>query len=313
MADIQFEQEAWLVKTEQVYASLLRAPAISRQIMPVEPILQEKDLQAEYWKWSQDYNSLYSMEPFSSPDNSFGMTKSTVNTPILHTGFNLTRTEMARIEASRFGIQSRLNALMTEFARDEDRVAIVGDADVGVTSFEDTTNNSTAATTHLDLTSEATMKTTIVAQIMQLATNLGGIANLKKFPLILLASEDVYNRAMAIGVTSYTVVDATVNAVDLATAYLRKYGNPQSGVFASNNLGATVTKAGDKYSVSAGTTNSALYAWSPDFLSILASPIKILTEDSPINGRKYQITERWVPAFKQPLAVIYDDTVDITA
>ncbi len=311
MADILVESDTWKVESGALYGPI-QTRSISRQIFPVETILQEKDKQVDYWKWTEDYNSIYQADPSGHPNVNHALAKTTTNVPIIETGFVLNRSEKERVEASMFNMNARIAALAPKIAGDEDLFAIYGEATQDVTSFADTTNNSTAASTELNVTTEALVKSSLIAQITQLKTAVGGYGNLKQFPLILLVTEDVQDKMVATAPTGYAAGDRADNYSDLANQLLLKYGAPGSAVFASPNLGAAVAKSSaDKYVVTPGTTNSVLYPWSKDILSVYASPFKSISVDHAIRGIEYDFTERWVPVFKDQNLVIYGGTAVI--
>ena len=312
MVDILFETDTWKIEGDLLYGPIQQR-SISRTIMPVETMLQEKDNQFDYWTWDEDYNSTYQQDPAAHPIATHRMAPTTVNVPLIETGFALNRAEMARASVSKFNIAARLAALSPKIAQDEDRIAIAGDATQDVRSFDQTGTKSTALGTEINVTTEALTKSTLVTALVQLGDAMGGIENLKNFPIMFGNSTDVFAKMLKTTITGYTAADRPDNILDYATAILLKYGGPGSAIWQSTNLGAAVTKtSADKYSVAAGTTNSVLYPWDTNVASIVASPFNAVTATHPITGMEVDMTERWVPVFRQPALVLYGATSVIT-
>ena len=152
----------------------------------------------------------------------------------------------------------------------------------------------------------------MVTALIQLGDAMGGIENLKNFPIMFGTSTDVFAKMLKTTITGYSAIDRPDNILDYATAILLKYGGPGSGIWQSTNLGATVTKtSADKYSVSAGTLNSVFYPWDTNVASIVASPFNAITATHPITGMEVDMTERWVPVFRQKAMVLYGGTTVI--
>ncbi len=311
MGDILFESDAWKIEGELLYGPI-QTRTISRTIVPVETVLLEHQKQFDYWTWSEDYNSVYQDDPAAHPNVTHAMAKTTVKVPLIETGFVLNRSEKERAEVSKFNIAARLSALAPKIAQDEDRIAIYGDAEQDVTSFADTTNNSTALTTEINVTTEALTKTTMVKALSQLGTAMGGIENLKAFPIMFGVSPDVFDKMIQTTITGYAAIDRPDNILDYATAILLKYGGPGSAVWQSGNLGASVAKSSaDKFVVTNGTLNSTFYPWDVNVASIVASPFRAITVDHAIRGMEVDMTERWVPVFRQKALVLYGGTTVI--
>lgn len=312
MVDVLFEKGTWQITTDMIYGPI-QTRSVSRTIMPVETILQEKDNQFEYWTWAEDYNSVYQQDPGPHPNVSHTLAPTTKNVPLIETGFVLNRADKARADASKLNIQGRINAIAPKIAQDEDMFAIYGDATQDVTSFADTTNNSTAITTELNVTTEALMKSTLVTGLDQLGTAMGGLENLKSFPIMLGVSNDVHAKMIKTGITGYLAADRADSVLDIASIVLNKYGGPGSGVWHSALLGATVTKtSADKYDNSTpGALNAVLYPWDVEIASIVASPFNVLSVDHAIHGMEIDMTERWVPVFRQKALVLYGGTTVI--
>lgn len=311
MADLIYETDTWRITTDDLIAPIKEQYSV-RKFLPVDVILQEKDKQIKYYQWKEDYRSAYQWDPVRHPNTSYAIEPLTKNVPLIDTGMALNRSERERSEVSKFDLQARLAALAPNVVIDENRFAIAGEPSIGVTSFANTTDNSTAATTELNVTTEALMKSTLVAQIVQLGTAMGGIETLKNVPLMLGMSSDVYNKAIQTGITGYVSADRPDNVMTAIEAVLAKYGGPGSGIWASNFLGGTVTRASDdQWGLTPGTTNSTLYPWNKNVISIPASPFRSLKKENEIDGIEWEFTERWIAHFKQPALVLYGGTAII--
>ena len=55
---------------------------------------------------------------------------------------------------------------------------------------------------------------------------MGGLENLKSFPIMLGVSNDVHAKMIKTGITGYAAVDRPDNVLDVASAILKKYGGP---------------------------------------------------------------------------------------
>jgi hypothetical protein len=312
MADIIFEQDTWKVSSDVVYGPITENTLI-RTIAPVITDLQEKDKQWEYWKSTIDYNSYYQYDPAARPNTYHALTPYTVNVPLIETGFNVDRTELARIGVSKLKIEKRFAQIGKQIQIDEERLGIRGDPDLGTTSFEDTTNNSTAASQELNVTTKALLLSTLTDQIVQLGDNFGGLSALKRYPLICLVSDDVFAKAIKTSITGYARSDDVRNVADLANQLLLRFGAPGSEFVGSKYLGATITRSeeSNKISVTSGTTNSVLYPYTPEAFHILASPLNTLRKSDPMDGLTVDITERWLPVFPTQTLVLYGGTAVI--
>ena len=311
MVDQRFELETWEVEQAQVIPALIRG-SVSRKILPVATILQEKDKQFTYWKSKVDFIDSYSMDPQGAPLVYDAISETEVLVPIIEYGYALNRSEFERVSVSRHTLQSRFNALLPYFRRVEDEYAILGNAANDVTSFADTANNSTALTTEINVTTQGLLKSTLTDAIDQLATAIGDYETLKGRVLMLGMSNDVNKKAVSVGLTAGGEVTASQRIetlIDLATALLLKYGAPGSGVWTSNLLGGSVaTNNVNKRTVTPGALNSVLYPWGDDVAEIVASPFKTIMSEDPIKGKLWNFTERWVPTFKQQALVLYGAT-----
>ena len=311
MVDVRFESDTWRVSQDEIIPALIRG-SVSRKIMPVEMELTEKDKELEYWKSKVDFITSYNYDPEGAPLVYDAMEPVTVKVPIIEYGYGINRADLARMTVSKYSLQSRFNALIPYFRRDEDEYAILGSAVKDVTSFADTTNNSTALGTEINVTTDALLKSTLLTAIDQLAVAIGDYETLKGRVLMLGMSNDVYKKAVAVGLTAGGEVTASQrieNLIDLATALLLKFGAPGSAVWTSNYLGGTVAVNNvDKRVITAGDLNSVLYPWGNDVATILASPFNTIMSEDPIKGKLWNFTERWVPTFKQKALVLYGGT-----
>lgn len=311
MVDQRFELETWEVEQKTVIPALIRG-SVSRKILPVSTILQEKDKQFTYWKSKVDFIDSYNLDPEGAPLVYDAITETEVLVPIIEYGYALNRSEFERVSVSRHSLQNRFNALLPYFRRVEDEYAILGNVAKGVTSFADTTNNSTALTTEIDVTTQTLLKDTLADGIDQLATAIGDYETLKGRVLMLGMSNDVNKKAVSVGLTAggeITAGQRIETLIDLATAMLLKYGAPGSGVWTSNMLGGSVaTNNVNKRTVTGGALNSTLYVWGDDVAEIVASPFKTIFSEDPIKGKLWNFTERWVPTFKQKELVLYGAT-----
>ena len=301
------------------HALLLKAitdVSIVRNEFTVFPILNKEDHRVSWDELLEDLGTFYSPNPFNSPRFDVASKPAYLDVSLIHDEFTIDEHEKLRREKGLTPIQVAKDRQALKFARDEDMYAIAGESSAvnSVPGFSDTTNVSTVVTTELDLTNFATWKTTLNAMIDQLDTSLRNSGNgpgVEQFPLRLMVTTDVKKRMKEVSST----LDDNFTGLDYALKLLEQESPGKgSGIVVSNNLGATVSKSGNRFSVTtAGTTNACMYSPHPEHMGIFASIFFRGEEDGPKNSMLLWDEERWrFKAFKQG-SMMYSGTVDIVA
>lgn len=294
--------------TQEELMKPIREITKSRKIFPISTIASPSDLKAYYFKQVDDHNLSYDMEVFQSPRSESSVQKLSQEIPVLHGEIQYSWDELQRINKGKLPVDERSRNLSFEFARQEDRIALNGDAKTGITSVLTTGTNSTAAVEELNVTTYGLATSSLTAQLGEMIDNLEDI---KTYPLKLVVTPDVYKKAMT--VTNGAGGEAgDKTALEKMEELLLLHGGPNSEVIMSKYLGGTFTESLGKGSFAAGTTNSALFAYSKNFYEIIASPIE--QREKPVNkvdGLYLKFVERWVPLFKEKLAIIYGATAVI--
>lgn len=310
---ITVNREALTYDTNEL-VDLIFANSVSRRIFPVIQDLAINNKRFSYHKVYGDLKTNLRMTPTEYPENHSALQPLDVKVPLIGTKVSYDRHEVLDMNSSRskMSVEDREQELMKQWAVDEDMYAIAGEATWNsVPGISDTTNFSEAASAELDLTSLTTLKTTLNGLLSQLNNNLNsnsGGQSIQMYPLILLLTSDVEERLYAL----VSALEDDVDGYDIALALIKKRGGDNSEILVSNALGATITRDGNSFYIStAGTTNAALMAWSPNHFGIRSSAM----DQQPVSNRDgydNQIDMRWVSYSKRINTIIYSGTVDIT-
>ena len=278
----------------------------ARRIFPVKVELNVWDTQYIYWTGDIDFRPDVRIEPTFEASH-VDLTKNTVPVGSISAGFSYTPNQLARIQNSLLPQDGRVSLFRKEFSQIEDIIALGGDLtyDDGTSkaSIVTTGTNSTAVSSNADVTTMSGVQSMLGTMVGDLEN--GGI-EIGQYPLILVLTKDVSRK-----------IHAVVNAnTDLAgytwlKENLRIY-HPQSEIVITKYLGATHTRNQvGQYSVTNGSTNAALIAWSPDIAYIVASPITPRVSTDAIRGYQIQYEERWRTIFIEKAGIIYDSSVTI--
>lgn len=303
----KYPQEDAIELTEDELIIPLRDNSVIRNkgIYPVKTIAEPEDLIAYYWKVVDDFNLGYTLEPYDSPLSHQGLTKTSVNLPVIHGKLHFGYDELKRINRSMLTTDQRTVASVANMGLKEEYISLAGSSgpDYVVTSVSTTGTNSTAAVAELNVTTIDLIASTLSGMIGQL---IDGNIMPDRYPLKLVVTPDVYKVAMGV-----LDVNDKITGVEFIENMLNKHGGAGSGLIMSKYLGGTSTKNAKKDpAVTAGTTNACLYAVSTQFYEIIASPIDIRSDGiSKVNGLDYQFLERFIPVYKEKKGIIYSGTV----
>ncbi len=253
----------------------------------------------------------------------FGTEGVVLGTPGIEDGLQYAHYELEGVQGDILPQDERQRLLAEYFSEAEDRIFFAGpDPGVGTSANMAITNKatkavidaanpgvygSTTATAELDLTSVVTAATTLAGMIGQIRTAFG--ANLKGNALKLVCTADVINR-----IDGY--LDANVDRTLHGTMVdmLNHAGADGGGeILATDMLGATLDYDTGQLAVTDGTTNAVLMWIAPGFTEVQTSPLIQRSDMNDVDGLRVNIEEKYVPVFKNPLANVYSDTVDITS
>lgn len=253
----------------------------------------------------------------------FGTQGVVLETPGIEDGLQYKHYELEAVNSDVLPQDERQRLLAQYFAEAEDRIFFAGpDPGVGTARNMALTNKatkavidaanpgtyaSTTAAAELDLTTIITAANTLSGMIGQVRTAFG--ANLKANALKLVVTGDVANRIEG-------HLDASVdrNLNDVILGMLNAAGATGGGeILATDMLGATLDYNTGEIEVTNGTTNACLMWIGSGFTEVQTSDLIQRSDMNDIDGLRINIEEKYVPVFKNPLANVYSDTVDITS
>lgn len=283
--------------------------AVVRRIFPIFTVLEVHKQNYTYWELLNDIGTKYDFDPYEYGRNANALKETTIPVPLIYHEATYDKFKLKRINESKAPLANRVSQMARVFRRDEDIIGIAGETTkTGVTSIADTTNNTTAATANLDLTSIATMYATFNGIINQLNNALNsdsGMQTVKNFPCIAVMTSDVEDKLW----TLKSALDDTKSMYILFKEILTERCGPGSEIIVTNALGGVVTTVDDRVNLStAGTTNFALMAKSSAHYGMVASSI-FRDEETNISGFTQEFAERWRPIFFRQGSIIYSGTV----
>ncbi|KKL94722.1 hypothetical protein LCGC14_1861870, partial [marine sediment metagenome] len=287
---------------------------VSRRIFPIFTVLEIHKQNYTFFELLNDIGTKYDFDPYEYGRNVNALKETTVPIPLIYHEATYNKMQLKRINDTKAPLSERIRQMGRVFNRDEDNIAIAGESTkTGVTSIADTTNNTTVADAHLNLTTIDTLITTFHGIINQLNNGLtanSGSQTVRNFPCIALMTSDVESRLWVTPVTATSPEGQ--NGYQVFKSILEERCGPGSEIVVNNALGGTVTTVDDRVSLAAGTTNFALMAKSPNHYGMVASEMFTDTETN-IKGFTQEFAERWRPIFFKQESIIFSGTVDITS
>jgi hypothetical protein len=323
-AKTEIEPASLMIDTKELYKQLIEE-GVSRRVFPaasLTPILRPGQKSFQIWDIYDDLKTNYGPVAANFPTNVMSMRPKQYDTFKIFTKLMADKDLKEEMDLGLLPWSERVSRALTKVAQDEDMYAIAGESTVnGVSGIADTTAStgfSTAATTELDLTTFLTARTTLKGLISQLNAGLKsngrGLANVRQAPLILLVTEDVFDRGIEMSSADTTTDTSITDGIDLMNSILQKYGGPGSRVEQTSYLGATVSRAGNAFKVTTdGSTNASLISSHPLHLGIASSLLRQTPAPQPNGDIEFEIDERWTPYSVIQEAIITSATVDITA
>ncbi len=289
--------------------------SIVRRVMPVFTVLPIEDQNYTYWELLNDIGTKYDFDPYEYGSNANALKETTVPIPLIYHEQTYDKFKLKRINKSKAPLADRTRQMARVFNRDENNLGLAGETTkTGVTSFADTSNNTTAATAELDTTTIDTMITTTHGIINQLNNGLSadsGSQLVSDFPCIIGLTSDVEARLWVAPVSATSPPGK--NGYEVFKDIVMTRCGPGTEIVVSNAIGGTVTTVDDRVKLStAGTTNMFIHAKSPNHGGFVASPI-FTESETTLKGFTKEIAERWRPIFFRQEATIYSGTVDIVS
>lgn len=311
---VQYFKEASQVN-ERMLLERITKMSVARKTMIFNNIVRPEDNRIEWIKELQDMRHRISWEMSETPESTINMQELSAKIPLNARSIGWTRHELMRIMRSEIDPNQRINKNVFGFADDDDVLIFgggtTGDPETGVTGMSDTTNNVTAVSTELDVSTIADAHATINAIIDELVADTTINWEDQRDPLVLVYTPDVHSKA----ITVLSSVNEVRTPYDAVMNVLTKRGAPGSGIVITNRLGASVTKASGvtgPYTVTAGTTNACLFPYNVRYGRVITSPMEILKygpENNYNDGLYYKSQYRILPQFFEQTAFRYSGTV----
>ena len=277
----------------------IRKASVVRQIADVKTVLSPSDQQLDIETITDDFSLMLDSEPLQAKRSKQYLTKNTYDVSALSAEISYSWDELVRINSSKLPMSKRVSDLALEIADVEDALALAvtttGVKDGGALPF---LQNGTS--TAFDLTSYASLKTSIGTYIGNAATTFG---NLKKYALKFPYNDKFLSTAL--GLSNTTTDDSGMGYID---NQLKLYGGPGSGIIQAPRLGCDVAYSGETLTITNEADEAcAMFVKSPDHYEIYASPYDQRPE--PTNksqGYYLKIVERWFPFVHRATSILYD-------
>jgi hypothetical protein len=272
---------------------IIREISYARKIFPVDTTVPIEAKVGEYWEVEEDDNVQYNFDLVAPEYSRFALLEKNPVIPVHQGNLAYTRHELKRAAKSKLPVDMRQRLLMEQINQKEESVAIGGHTATGITSFADTTNNSTAYGTNLDLTSFSTAISTWHTSVSQLRALLKD--KFQGAQLVQIWTSDVDQRARAV---------LNTNETETFYDYLKAQIG-EDNIISSDYLGSAA---------GSGTTNAALVPKDPRNLGLLSSNLEIVQGETTLKGLEVEVALRSRPVFFRGVkSCLYDATVDITA
>lgn len=271
---------------------VIRELSFVRIGFPVGPSIPVWQRETQYFDITEQDNIQYNLDLVAPNYSRFSAQEKRPAVPIHQGDLEYKRHEVQALGSDILTLDRRQRETLAQMVNDEERVGWAGDAKTGITSFANTTDNSTAATAELDLTSYTTAITTWTNIRSQLRTLL---KSQFRGPDMTVWTSDVDDRAEV-------VLNTDQN--DTFKAWLeRKIG--AENIIVTNFLGSETA---------AGTINMGFYKKDPMNLELMTSGLEVVSGLSELKDLKVQLALRSRPIFYRGVkSAIYSGTVDITA
>ena len=288
----RIEMPTYTFKTGKL-VDIIRAMSYARKVFPTTTTIPVEMKRIEYHEVSEEDRTQYNFDLVSPEYSRFATLAKNPRIPIHQANLQYKRQDSANLKRSVFPVDARQRAAIEQIVGKEEAVCFGGNTKTDVTSFADSTLNSTAYATALDLTSYATFINTWSLSQSQLRNLLKN--KFQGAQLLQVWTTNVDDRAQACLNTDET---------DTAWEWLaRKIG--AQNIIATDYLGSET---------GAGTSNAALVPKDVRNLELIYSKLGIISGLDPLKNLEVEIELRSRPVFYRGVkSSLYENTVDVTA
>lgn len=299
MTDERFQEQAINVDIPKL-VDIIHEMSFARRIFPEIPV-GVSDRTGTYHRVKENSNVQLNLDLVAPKYSDFATQKMIDKLPVHQADLAYDRHERMRMAKDILKLDQRQRLAVEQIVDSEEKLVFAGNDKNGITSFNDTGTNSTAAADELDLG-------TFVEGVQHYHTSLSQLRNLLKnkfqgSKLYVAWTTDVDDRARAINSTTsehITFYDYLVGQLAGING-----GNGAEYIVPTNYLGS---EAGT------GTVSMAMIASDPRNLGLFSSPLEVFSGPAALGGIEIQLALRSAPAFLRGVsAVIYHGTCVLTA
>jgi len=287
----QVNQAAYTVDLDKL-VDIIRDMSFARAVFPVSKPVPIEKKRGSYWQIGETDETQYNFDLVSPKYSRFDLIEKNPAIPIHQGNLGYTRHEVKRLNNSKLPVDQRQRLVLEQIVAKEESVAFGGHSDTSITSFADTTNNSTAFSSSLDLTSYATGVKTFELAYRQLKNLLKN--KFQGSTVMMVWTTDVDSRAY-----SCLNSDETKTFGEWLESRIGK-----QNIIATDYLGSAS---------GAGTTNATLVPKDPRNLELLSSALETVVGVTTLKGLEVELALRSRPVFYRGVkSCLYDASVDIT-
>lgn len=291
----------------------IRAETESRMLFPVTNFGSVLDMRAYWYKQMEAVPINYDWKPGNVQTSKVVIQQVPQDVPVIEASLQYSYDDYLAIQMSNFiPIQAQTRIVGTQLAINEDIKTIIGDTGLGITSFADTTNNSTEGGntgTFADLDN-------IHARWAAMMDDYDDLMEFgSTVPRIMLITRDIAKKCRSVIADSGATVHIgeAKNGLAYLNMLMREDAPPGSQLVVSKYFNGSVSYTEGIPSVTAGTLGVCLFGRDKQILEMLVSPPDV--RDDPVSKRSgYAMDLLWrvVTVWKQQLGVIYEGTFTLT-
>jgi 3'-phosphoadenosine 5'-phosphosulfate sulfotransferase len=308
-----YDYEPTIVEfTESGLQEPIRAESEARAIFPVRNFGSLDQLTAYWWKQLEAVPINYDWQPGNVQTSKVVIQRQRKDVPVIEAKLNYTYDDYRKIQQSDLiPVQEQTRIVGKQIAINEDVKALIGDTGLGVTSFDDTTNNTTEGSntgTFADLNAIHTRWSEMNDDLDdQLEYN-------RTAPRMMMITRDIAKKCRSIVDDDGSNMQVAVkNGLAYLNMLMREESPPGSALVISKYFNGSVSYSEGIPTVTAGTLGVALFARALDNLELLVSNPE--TRADPVSfkhGLEIHRLHRVVPHFKRTQAAIYEGTYTLT-
>lgn len=305
----EYEPELFSRIDNQFLERLVRESKSMMVLPQSAEVLTKDDLNVFYDEKLANTGIGYSMRFDDLHGQQFSMKRHVDTIFMLQAKLQWTKEEWEAILRSRYSFVDKVNALADDWAVAQDVKAFIGHPDHEVTSFADTTNNTTAHTGTSNFTSIANVHATAEALVDSLED---GLNRSLQGTQVMWIMDKAAKRKLT------SLLDVTVEfrtGFQHALAALRERTAPTSQIQEVRMLGGSATyDEVNRVTITdgaAGTT--AMYPMDNMILDLKMSDL--IMDDDPVTaqfGKYMRYGQRWKLRFKRQVGVMYDAATTLT-